>query len=86
MRTAEEKRVVSSRKIMGMLFSRRPDNPGQFPPELAHVQVIIEPFLCHQFIMTAAFDNLSAVYHKDNVRVPDSREPVGDDKGRPAFL
>ena len=53
---------------------------GKFAFELAHVEVVVESFFSHEFIVRAKLFNFAAVDSHNIVRVLNGAEPVGNNE------
>lgn len=53
---------------------------GFLSPELAHVQVVVEPPASEQFVVLASLDDPPVIDHQNLIRIADRALAVGDDE------
>ena len=53
--------------------------------ELAIVEVGIKSILAHEFLVITLLDNISIFHHENQIRITDSGQAMGNDKGSSAF-
>ena len=53
--------------------------------ELAIVEISIEAILGHEFLVITLLDNISIFHHENQIRITNSGQAMGNDKGGPAF-
>ena len=53
--------------------------------ELAIIEISIESILAHEFLVVALLDNISVFHHENQIRITDSGQAMGNNKGGPAF-
>ena len=53
--------------------------------ELAIIEISIEAILAHEFLVVALLDNISIFHHENQIRISDSGQAMGNDKGSSAL-